>query len=93
MQIINPRATFHDHQGDPVSLAPIPELAGKTVALLDNEKINARQLLEALGRRLVEEFDVADVPMWFKRPPVPAPERLLNEIASAADMTIIGSAD
>ena len=51
-------------------LAPrLPGLQGKRLALLENTKVNARQLLMALAKRLQAQYSVGEVRMWHKHSP------------------------
>ncbi len=49
-------------------LAPrLTSFQGARIALLDNTKVNAREFLEAVGRRLQRAHGAAEVRTWRKR--------------------------
>jgi hypothetical protein len=66
-----PAASSQQVQG----LTPrLPTLQGKRLALLDNSKVKAKELLLAFARRLQEQYGVAEVRMWRKpASAIPAP--------------------
>lgn len=57
---------------DPAKRACAPRLAtlrGSRLALFENGKVNARQILTALGERLKARYGVAEVSFWRKPDP------------------------
>lgn len=44
-------------------------LQGKRLALMDNSKVNARQLLMAVAKRLQAQYGVGEVRIWRKPSP------------------------
>jgi hypothetical protein len=77
------------------ALAPrIPALQGTHVALIDNAKRNAEEMLHEIGSLLKSRYGVAEVSLYRKRSPsVPTPPEVLAEIASKADAVVHGVAD
>lgn len=68
-------------------------LVGKRLALLDNSKVNARELFEALAERL-KKMGVADVRRWRKQHAGTDGTPLIKEIiAWKADLAITGLGD
>jgi hypothetical protein len=59
----------------PAGLAPrLATLQGKRLALLDNSKVKAKELLMAVGKRLQEQYGIAEVRVWRKpASAIPAP--------------------
>ena len=74
--------------------APLAELRGKVIGILDNGKWNAGKLLAALGERLRREHEVADLVVHkkatFSRP---AEEELLAELGEACDAVVTAIGD
>lgn len=77
-----------------VRLASRPDdLRGRRVALLDNGKNNARELLEAVFGLVEAELEPAEV-VWRKVPTtLPAPDSLLDGIAAECDLAILAVGD
>lgn len=76
-------------------LAPRPpDLAGRTVAVVDNGKQNAGVFVGQLADELKARFGVAEV-LVRKKPiaTVEAPAELLAELAEKADVVMIGVGD
>jgi hypothetical protein len=77
-------------------LAPrrFKSLDGVTLGLLGNTKLNADEVLEALGDLLGTQFSLESVVMrtkpTFSRP---APEELINELVEKCDVVITGVGD
>ena len=72
-----------------VQLAPRPEdLRGRRLVLMDNGKNNAHELLEAVLGIVESELEPSEV-IWRNVPAtLPAPDGLLDEIASECDLVI-----
>ena len=63
-------------------LAPrLVSLKGKRLALLDNNKVNARELLTAFGKQLQLQHGVGEIKMW-RKPTSAAPAPLISEITA-----------
>ena len=77
------------------SLAARPaSLEGVTIALLDNSKPNAKELLERLGALLVAQTGARAVRVWSKPgSSVGATAGVLEEIARSARVALTASAD
>jgi hypothetical protein len=77
------------------SLAARPaSLEGATIALLDNSKPNAKQLLERLGALLASQAGARVVRVWSKPgSSVGATIAVLEEIAGSARVALTASAD
>ena len=75
-------------------LAPrLSSLAGKRLALLDNNKVNARELLTAFGKQLNEQFGLSEIKMW-RKPTSAAPAPFITEIiAWKPDLMLTASGD
>ena len=76
-------------------LAPRPSgLKGATVGLIDNHKRNADVFLEELAGLLMEKFGVARVINYKKdSQSIPAPEKVLDDLASQCQAIIHAVAD
>jgi hypothetical protein len=77
------------------SLAVRPaSLEGVTIALLDNSKPNAKELLERLGVLLAARAGARGVRVWSKPgSSVSAPAAVFEEIARSARVALTASAD
>ncbi|HKF76135.1 MAG TPA: hypothetical protein VKF59_08325 [Candidatus Dormibacteraeota bacterium] len=77
------------------ALAPRrPDLGGVTVGLLENRKHNAGLFLRELGRVLVERHGAAGVLLRDKASIVlPAPDEVMDELASQRGAVIVGVGD
>ena len=75
-------------------LAPrLSSLAGKRLALLDNNKVNARELLTAFGKQLNEQFGLSEIKMW-RKPTSAAPAPFIAEITAwKPDLMLTASGD
>ena len=75
-------------------LAPrLPSLKGTRLALLDNSKVNARELLNALAKRLQAQFGVAEVRPWRKPSPAKGAEFIPELLAWKPDLVLTASGD
>jgi hypothetical protein len=76
-------------------LAPrLSSLQGTIVGLIDNHKRHANVYLEALGRRLKEEYGVSRVVTYRKiSQSLPTPDEVLDQLAGACDAIIHAVAD
>jgi hypothetical protein len=75
-------------------LAPrLTSLKGKRLALLDNNKVNARELLTAFGKQLQLQHGVAEIKMW-RKPTSAAPAPFISEITAwKPDLMLTASGD
>jgi hypothetical protein len=76
------------------ALAPrLATLQGKRLALLDNSKVKAKELLTAVGKRLQAQYGVAQVRIWRKAASaIPAP--FIADIMSwKPDLVLTASGD
>ena len=75
-------------------LAPrLISLMGKRLALLDNNKVNARELLTAFGKQLQLQHGVAEIKMW-RKPTSAAPAPFIAEITAwKPDLMLTASGD
>ena len=90
--ILDPTYDGDSRQG---RMAPRPsELAGKTLGLLDNEKPNARELLDLVDGLLHDRIGAARV-LRFRKPDSTrvAPGELIEDIARQCDYVITGVGD
>ena len=63
-----------------IGLAPrLRTLAGKRLALLDNNKVNARELLQGFAERLQRDYGIGEIRMW-RKPTSAAPAPFMDEI-------------
>jgi hypothetical protein len=74
-------------------LAPrLASLVGKRLALLDNNKVNARELLTAFGAQL-QRLGVSDIKMW-RKPTSAAAAPFISEITAwKPDLMLTASGD
>jgi hypothetical protein len=74
-------------------LAPrLASLVGKRLALLDNNKVNARELLTAFGAQL-KRLGVSDIKMW-RKPTSAAAAPFISEITAwKPDLMLTASGD
>lgn len=77
-----------------LGLAPrLASLSGKRLALLDNNKVNARELLHALSARLQSQHGIGEVRSW-RKPTSAAPAPFMDEIrAWKPDLLFSASGD
>lgn len=77
-----------------VSLTAIPDLSGLTIGVLDNTKPNARQIMEAIARHLIDERGAAEVIIERKRSAAePASPEIIRRLSGAAHLVFAGSGD
>ena len=63
-----------------IGLAPrLATLAGKRLALLDNNNVNARELLHAFAERLQRDYGIGEIRAW-RKPTSAAPAPFMDEI-------------
>lgn len=75
-------------------LNPIGPLAGKRLAILDNQKPNFRLLATLAAEQLRADESLASVTHHCKEnATVPAAPELLDRIAASSDLVLTGSAD
>ncbi len=78
-----------------VSMAPRPSgLDAKTIALVDNTKINAGNLLDKLSSLLAAEMDSTRIVRYSKADATrPAPPSLIFQIANECDIAVLAIGD
>ena len=86
--------TPHGAAGPPATglAPPMPVLAGKQIAILDNSKPNAALLLARLADQLAARTGATVAAVERKNGARPAPDDLLARLAEA-DVVLTGSAD
>ena len=77
------------------SLAPgLETLHGKTVGILSNQKVNADEVLEALGTAIQQRYKIARVIKRTKQiQSQPAPSDVMNDLVNLCDAVIHGVGD
>ena len=71
-----------------------PGLDGKTIALVDNTKINAGNLLDKLSSLLAAEVEPARIVRYSKTDATrPAPPSLIAQIADECDAAVLAIGD
>ncbi len=92
LTVLHPAA---EHTAAKYPLASRPSnLAGTTIALIDNHKRNANVYLEALGRLLQEEYGVARLVMYRKESmSIPTPDATLEQLARTCQGLVHAVAD
>ena len=77
------------------SMAPRPSgLDGKIIALVDNTKINAGNLLEKLSSLLAAEVEPAQIVRYSKTDATrPAPSSLIAQISDECDAAVLAIGD
>lgn len=77
------------------SYAKRPEsLKGLRIALVDNRKFNADNVLKRIGELLVQRYGAASYKVYQKRwPSVPAHEEVLQDIQANCDVMVAGVGD
>jgi hypothetical protein len=78
-----------------VTLAGSPKLlSGRRLAVLDNGKPGAAQVMTRIGERLAERAGVDFVGVHRKRTAAtPCEDALIDEISEGADLVLTGTAD
>ncbi len=78
-----------------VSMAPRgPGLHGKTIALVDNTKINAGNLLDKLSALIAGEVEPARIVRFSKTDATrPAPPELVRQITQQCDAAVLAIGD
>lgn len=78
-----------------VSMAPrASRLDGKTIALVDNAKINAGNLLDKLSSLLQEDVEPTRIVRFSKTDATrPAPLALISQIADECDVAVLAIGD
>jgi hypothetical protein len=107
LRVLNPAVEPHTPVKNPHELIPegakatgvrhlatrLSSLAGKRLALLDNNKVNARELLNAFGQQINRRFGLAEIKMW-RKPTSAAPAPFIAEImAWKPDLLLTASGD
>ena len=92
MKIIDP--TVAGKQQDNQRAPAMSDLAGKTIGLLSNRKLNADLLLEETARVLVARHGGRVLPMAHKlNPSAPAPTETLTGLSPECDYLLTATGD
>jgi hypothetical protein len=79
---------------DERAISALDSLAGKVVGFIDNAKPNFNLLVDDLAELLTQRYGVRAVLVRGKRgPSVPAPDPIIEEVATQCDLVITGSGD
>lgn len=92
MQLYDPTAVIPDRN---LLRAPaLPNLTGKTIGVLHNNKLNASLMLTAIADLFVERHGCKMIEVFDKtNASAPAPSATLEEMAEKADFIITGLGD
>lgn len=78
----------------PAAQGPIGDLTGKTIAILENTKPNARELMRHVADHLHARFDDVTISEHRKVSAAqPAEERIVDRIRAEATLVLVGSGD
>ncbi len=90
--VMDPRG---DTPASSSSIAPRPsDLDGKTIALVDNTKINAGNLLDKLSALIQAELEPARIVRFSKTDATrPAPPNLIQQISRKCDAAVLAIGD
>ena len=91
VRLVSPEGRVHAPRAP--RAAPIPDLAGRRIAVLDNGKPNAALLMTEIARRVAERTH-AEVALIVAKgtAATPAEPEILQQL-EAADLVVTGSAD
>ena len=93
MVFLSPEGTSQERRY-PLAPRSYQSLEGLRLGLLGNTKLNADEVLSAVGELLEQQFKVKSVTMrtkpTFSRP---APESLVDELAGSCDVVLTGVGD
>ena len=92
LSVLDPTAT---HSIATAGMAERPDsLAGKRIGLLSNDKINSKELLDAIYEVLADRFDVADVYRLGKGDASrPAKPELLSDFSTEVEVALLANGD
>ena len=92
MQLYDPTASVPDRN---LARAPaLPDLFGKRIGVLHNNKLNAPLMLTAIADLFVEHHGCSIVPLYDKtNASAPAPSETLEDMAQKVDFMITGLGD
>lgn len=77
-----------------IALNALPDLTGRTIGILDNTKPNAREIMDAIARYLVDERGAAEVVIERKRSAAePASPEIIRKLSGVAHLVFAGSGD
>lgn len=92
MQLIDP--TSSGPERTLARAAPLASLDGKKIAIVENAKLNAPEMLQAIADLFVERHNCILLPNWTKQnASAPAPSETLEAAAQEADFLITGLGD
>ncbi len=91
VRLVSPEGRVHVPRA-PLA-APVPDLAGKRIAVLDNGKPNAALVMTEIARRIAERT-AAEISLVVAKgtAATPAEPEILQQL-EAADLVLTGSAD
>lgn len=92
MQLYDPTASVADRN---LARAPaLPDLTGRTVGVLHNNKLNADVMLNEIAALFAMRHGCTILPVWDKtNASAPAPAETLADAAAKADFLITGLGD
>ena len=92
LSVLDPTAT---HSIATAGMAERPDsLAGKRIGLLSNDKLNSKELLDAIYDVLADRFDVADVHRVNKGDASrPAKPEFLSDFSTEVDVALLANGD
>ena len=92
MQLYDPTASVPDR--NLVRAPALPDLSGKTIGVLHNNKLNAPLMLTAIADLFVERHGCTIVPLYDKtNASAPAPSETLEAMAGKVDFIVTGLGD
>ncbi len=92
MQLYDPTASVPDR--NLVRAPALPDLSGKTIGVLHNNKLNAPLMLTAIADLFVERHGCTIAPLYDKsNASAPAPAETLEEMAQKVDFIVTGLGD
>ncbi len=93
MILLNPEGSS-DEKRQPLAPRRYKSLDGLRLGLLGNSKLNADEILAAVGELLAERYAIKGV-VHRKKPSfsTPAPQAIVDELAAACDVVLAGVGD
>ena len=91
--LLNPEG-YSEEKRQPLAPRRYTSLDGKTVGLLGNSKLNADEVLAAVGDLLAERYKLRGIVHRRKQAfSIPAPQPIVDELAGEADVVLAGVGD
>jgi hypothetical protein len=92
MQLYDPTASVADR--NLMRASALPDLTGRTVGVLHNNKLNADLMLSEIAALFAERHGCTVLPVWDKpNASAPAPAETLADAAAKVDFLITGLGD